>query len=242
MERFASVRSMSHTDASQLAVEARDLALEEVCRLLQNPEDLAKLSSFRSEYEKGRNLNKVQLTSLVQSRVEAAQSAQELLERSQKAVSKLKACFGQIDRLCEECVSLVENHEKIQELALTHHNVTKTLVEIEDIIDLPTNAGIAEEMMDDDSLLLEAFKALSTLEGTSVLVQDAMKQHDRRNVDQENLRDYFDKVQTHSFRLRRNDAFSLGWNVGEEIGREIDGAFQKLRDAQCVESRFARGL
>ena len=187
-------RTMSHTDASQLANEARDFALEEVCRLLQHPEDLNRLASLRAEYEKGRSANKLQLASLVQSRVEAVESSRELLDRSHKAVSKLKACFEQIDRLCEECASLVENHEKIQELAVAHHNVAKTLCEIDDIIDLPSNAGYAEEMLTDDALLLEAFKALSSLEGTSALVQEAMKRNDRRSAEQEKLKDYFDKV------------------------------------------------
>ena len=187
---------MSHADASQLAVEARDLALEEVCRLLQNPEDLTRLATLRSEYEKGRAANKQQLSSLVQSRVEAAQSSKELLDKSQKAVSKLKTCFEQIDSLCEECASLVENHEKIQELAIAHHNIARSLLEIDDIIDLPSNAAIAEEMLMDDGLLLEAYKALSTLEGTSSLVQGAMKSNDRRSAEHENLKDYFDKVKS----------------------------------------------
>lgn len=192
---------MSQMDASQLAVEARDLAIEEVRRLLRHPEDLTRLSSLRAEYEKARTVNKLQLTSLVQTRVETARSSQELLERSQKAISKLKTCFEQIDHLCEESSSLVDNHEKIQELAVVVHNITKTLMEIEDIIDLPSNAEIADEMLKDDALIMEAYKALTSLEGTSVLVQEAMKGNDRRQSAQQNLKEYFDKVGLSSKRM-----------------------------------------
>eukprot|EP00210_Caulerpa_lentillifera_P007726 g7372.t1 len=188
-------------DASQLAVEARDLAIEEVRRLLRHPEDLTRLSTLRAEYERARTVNKLQLTSLVQTRVETARSSQELLERSQKAISKLKTCFEQIDHLCEECSSLVENHEKIQQLALAVHNITKTLMEIQDISDLPSNAEIADEMLKDDSLIMEAYKALTSLEGTSVLVQEAMKGNDRRQSAQQNLKEYFDKVGLSSKRM-----------------------------------------
>ncbi len=44
-------------------------------------------------------------------------------------------------RLCVECSCLVENHEKIRELSMTHKNVDKVLDELEDIIDLPARWG-----------------------------------------------------------------------------------------------------
>lgn len=45
-----------------------------------------------------------------------------------------------------ECSCLVENHEKIRELSMTHKNVDKVLDELEDIIDLPARWGQLQHM------------------------------------------------------------------------------------------------
>ncbi|GMH41556.1 hypothetical protein BSKO_09466 [Bryopsis sp. KO-2023] len=186
--------SQSDSGASQLLFEAREAGIEEVCRLLQAPEDLARLPGLRAENDAKRAANKTQLTALVQSHVEATRSGMELLDRSQKTVLKLRAGFEQIDRLCNECTSLIENHEKIQMLSVTHHNVTKTLEEIDNIIKLPDDAELAEEMLEDDAKLVDAYSALTALEGTSKLVQDAMTDNHRRRDEMQNLNEYFDKV------------------------------------------------
>lgn len=106
-------------------------------------------------------------------------------------------------RLCNECTSVIENHEKIQVLSITHRNVAQTLEEIDNIIDLPSNASIAECMLDDDGLLLDAYKALSTLEGTSNLVQDAMQNNHEQIEEIQNINEYFDKARMNTlFQLR----------------------------------------
>lgn len=84
--------------ASQAVLEARSAAIEEVSKLLQAPEDLARVAALRAEYESKRASQKAQLTSLVQSHVEATRSGMEVLERGQKSVLKLRAAFEQIDR------------------------------------------------------------------------------------------------------------------------------------------------
>lgn len=65
--------------------------------------------------------------------------------------------FGQvIDRLCTECASLIENHEKIQVLSAVHYNLGKTLQDVENIVALPHEAGSAEAMLRDDVQLMQA--------------------------------------------------------------------------------------
>lgn len=90
--------SRYESGASQAVLEARSAAIEEVSKLLQAPEDLARVPALRAEYESKRATQKAQLTSLVQSHVEATRSGMEVLERGQKSVLKLKAAFEQIDR------------------------------------------------------------------------------------------------------------------------------------------------
>ena len=39
----------------------------------------------------------------------------------------LHACAQDIDRLCSDCASLIDNHEKIAVLSAVHYNLGKTL-------------------------------------------------------------------------------------------------------------------
>lgn len=60
-----------------------------------------------------------------------------------------------IDELCEECSALIEHHEKIQLLSIVHGNLRKTLVDVENIAELPQEAAAAEDLLQDNSRLLE---------------------------------------------------------------------------------------
>lgn len=60
-----------------------------------------------------------------------------------------------IDELCTECSNLIDNHEKIQVLSAVHYNLGKTLQDVENIVALPHEAAEAEEMLRDDTQLLQ---------------------------------------------------------------------------------------
>lgn len=60
-----------------------------------------------------------------------------------------------IDDLCTECSSLIENHEKIQLLSAVHYNLGKTLQDVEHVIALPHEAALAEELLREDTNLLQ---------------------------------------------------------------------------------------
>ena len=94
-----------------------------------------------------------------------------------------------IDQLCSECASLIENHEKIQLLSAVHYNLGKTLQvgshrlhfqlglrwapsrlcppllagllvqDVENIVALPNEAAEAEEMLKDETQLLQVMLA-----------------------------------------------------------------------------------
>lgn len=59
-----------------------------------------------------------------------------------------------IDELCTECSSLVENHDKIRVLSAVHYNLGKTLQDVSNISELPTEAEEAEKLLLDDEQLL----------------------------------------------------------------------------------------
>lgn len=72
------------------------------------------------------------------------------------ASQSLKKVLPQdIDELCTECSNLIDNHEKIQVLSAVHYNLGKTLQDVENIVALPHEAAEAEEMLRDDTQLLQ---------------------------------------------------------------------------------------
>ena len=60
-----------------------------------------------------------------------------------------------IDKLCTECASLIDNHDKIEDLSAVHYNLGKTLQDVENIVALPQQAAEAEDMLKDDTQLSE---------------------------------------------------------------------------------------
>ncbi len=61
----------------------------------------------------------------------------------------------EIDVLCSETSQLIENHDKIAELSAVHYNLGKTLEDVENIMALPNEAAMAEELLRDDLNLLQ---------------------------------------------------------------------------------------
>ena len=71
------------------------------------------------------------------------------------AETGVAACAQDIDRLCTECASLIDHHEKIAVLSAVHYNLGKTLRDVENIVALPHEAAEAEDMLRDDTQLLQ---------------------------------------------------------------------------------------
>ncbi len=67
-------------------------------RLLAQPEDLDKLPELLADFGSKAKANKVTLTSLVQSQVEAARRGNDLVDKSHRHVLKLRGCIDSIHR------------------------------------------------------------------------------------------------------------------------------------------------
>ncbi|KAK9812960.1 hypothetical protein WJX72_006516 [[Myrmecia] bisecta] len=183
------------TGIAEQALSARKAAVEEVEKLLQHPEDLKRLDGLLEEYTQKHQANKAQLSATVASQVEAARSGMELLDKAQRTLTKMRECYKMIDMLCSECSNLIDNHEKIQLLSAVHYNLGKTLQDVEKVVALPNEAAYAEEMLRDDTQLLQAFECLANLEGTSIMAQQALQSGTRlKREDTHNLNSYFNKV------------------------------------------------
>lgn len=84
---------------SEQAVEAREQGLLEVVRLLQQPEDLARLAALRAEYDQRHRHHKQQLSGTIQAQVEAARFGLELLDKSHRNIARLRAVIDRIDHM-----------------------------------------------------------------------------------------------------------------------------------------------
>ncbi len=80
-----------------------------------------------------------------------------------------------IDKLCTECASLIDNHDKIKDLSAVHYNLGKTLQDVENIVALPQQAAEAEDMLKDDTQLSEVLSLnISSIPGVESLCLKAM--------------------------------------------------------------------
>jgi exocyst complex component 3 len=127
----------------------------------------------------------MQLSAAVTAQVEATRAGLDMLNRAHAALLRLRENFARIDQLCAECEQLVDCHDKIQLLSVVHYNLRKTLQarmatargaprqperpscharnvaccwaqDVEAIAALPVEAAEAEEMLQNDTNLLQA--------------------------------------------------------------------------------------
>ena len=118
----------THHTTQQKAIEAAEAGVAEVARLLQAPEDLARLPQLAADAESRAAASRAALGAALGSQVEAVRYGLELLERGRRHAAKLKACVDGVGALCEEAADLVENHDRIRALSLAHMNVSGAAV------------------------------------------------------------------------------------------------------------------
>lgn len=99
--------------------------------------------------------------------MDAARAGLDTLTRAYEGLAEVQAAFSDIDRLCSECASLIDNNEKIKILSTANLNLKATLGHVEDLIALPQDALVAEEMLQEGKRLTDAYECLSVLELTS---------------------------------------------------------------------------
>uniref|UniRef100_A0A803MIY1 Exocyst complex component Sec6 n=1 Tax=Chenopodium quinoa TaxID=63459 RepID=A0A803MIY1_CHEQI len=110
-----------------LGVEAREAAVREVAKLLPVPELLQSISSIKADYISRQQANDAQLSTMVAEQVEQAQSGLKSLSLSERTVNNLRDNFVSIEKLCQECQTLIDNHDQIKLLSNVRNNLNKTL-------------------------------------------------------------------------------------------------------------------
>uniref|UniRef100_A0A061QZB5 Exocyst complex component 3 n=1 Tax=Tetraselmis sp. GSL018 TaxID=582737 RepID=A0A061QZB5_9CHLO len=188
---------------AEKALEAQQLAVKEVQRLLQRPEDLSRLPALQQDYQHRQCVNRAQLSHSIQSHVDAARSGMECLDRAARALGSLRSAFSSIVELCAECDRLIEHQEKIRLLSTVSTNLRRIVRDVEGISAIPGKAGRARELLGRDQLA-EAHQELAELETMSQAAQVAMRSQDGQGSrDLRDLQGYFAKVQETSAEVER---------------------------------------
>ncbi|KAD5507533.1 hypothetical protein E3N88_15236 [Mikania micrantha] len=174
-----------------LGIEAKESAVREVAKLLPLPELLLSISSIKADYIARQQANDAQLSTMVAEQVEQAQAGLKALATSEKTVNHLRENFVSIERLCQECQTLIENHDQIKLLSNARNNLNTTLKDVEGMMSISVEASAAHDSLDDDKELINTYERLTALDGKRRFALAAAGSH-KEEVGR--LREYFEEV------------------------------------------------
>lgn len=177
--------------AEDLGVEAKEASVREVAKLLPLPELLQSISSIKADYIARQQANDAQLSTMVAEQVEQAQSGLQALNLSQKTINQLRENFISIEKLCQECQTLIENHDQIKILSNTRNNLNTTLKDVEGMMSISVEASEARDSLRDDKELINTYERLTALDGKRRFALAAAGSH-KEEVGR--LREYFEDV------------------------------------------------
>uniref|UniRef100_A0A0D6QUE4 Uncharacterized protein n=1 Tax=Araucaria cunninghamii TaxID=56994 RepID=A0A0D6QUE4_ARACU len=174
-----------------LGIEAKETAVREVAKLLPLPESLASIASIKADYALRQQANDAQLSTAVMTQVEQAQAGIEALAASQNTIQELQENFRLIDKLCQECQTLIENHDQIKLLSNARNNLNTTLKDVEGMLSISVEAAEARDSLSDDRELVNTFERLTALDGKRRFALAAASSH---KEEAGKLREYFEDV------------------------------------------------
>ncbi|KAL4626257.1 hypothetical protein ACB092_05G083100 [Castanea dentata] len=174
-----------------LGVEAKESAVREVAKLLPLPELLHSIASIKADYITRQQANDAQLSTMVAEQVEQAQAGLDSLSLSEKTIDQLRENFVSIEKLCQECQTLIENHDQIKLLSNARNNLNTTLKDVEGMMSISVEAAEARDSLSDDKELVNTYERLTALDGKRRFALAAAGSH-KEEVGR--LREYFEDV------------------------------------------------
>ncbi|KAJ4763491.1 Exocyst complex component SEC6 [Rhynchospora pubera] len=174
-----------------LGIEAKEAAVREVAKLLPLPELLASIASVKADYLSRQQTNDAQLSTMVAEQVEQARAGINALALSQKTINMLRGNFIGIEKLCNECQTLIENHDKIKLLSNARNNLNTTLKDIGGMMSISVEAAAARDSLTNDKELIHTYERLTALDGKRRFALAAAASH-KEEVGR--LREYFEDV------------------------------------------------
>ncbi|GMP46165.1 hypothetical protein CsSME_00014425 [Camellia sinensis var. sinensis] len=128
---------------------------------------------------------------MVAEQVEQAQAGLESLSSSEKSINHLRENFVSIENLCQECQTLIENHDQIKLLSNARNNLNTTLKDVEGMMSISVEAAEARDSLSDDKELINTYERLTALDGKRRFALAAAASH-KEEVGR--LREYFEDV------------------------------------------------
>ncbi|WOG91593.1 hypothetical protein DCAR_0310842 [Daucus carota subsp. sativus] len=177
--------------ADDLAVEAKEAAMREVAKLLPTQEILASIASIKADYITRQQANDAQLSAMVAEQVEKAHAGLDSLSLSQNTVNQLRENFATIQKLCQECQTLIENHDQIKLLSNARNNLNTTLKDIGGMMSISVEAAAASDSLKNDKELINTYERLTALDGKRRFALAAASSH-KEEVGR--LSEYFEDV------------------------------------------------
>ncbi|KAL1292610.1 hypothetical protein HN51_053182 [Arachis hypogaea] len=177
--------------AEDLGVEAKEAAIREVAKLLSLPEQLISISSIKADYISRQQANDAQLSTMVVEQVEKAQSGLKSLSRSEQTTTQLRENFVNIEKLCLECQTLIENHDQIKLLSHARNNLNTTLKDVGGMMSISVEAAAARDSLTNDKEIVHTYERLTALDGKRRFALAAAGSH---KEEAGRLREYFEDV------------------------------------------------
>ncbi|CAI9777987.1 unnamed protein product [Fraxinus pennsylvanica] len=174
-----------------LGVEAKEASVREVAKLLLLPELLQSIASIKADYIARQQANDAHLSTMVVEQVEQAQAGLESVSLSQKTINHLRENFVEIEKLCRECQTLIENHDQIKLLSNARNNLNTTLKDVEGMMSISVEAAEARDSLSDDKELTNTYERLTALDGKRRFALAAAASH-KEEVGR--LREYFEDI------------------------------------------------
>ncbi|CAN0859244.1 Exocyst complex component SEC6 [Linum grandiflorum] len=174
-----------------LGVEAKEASVREVAKLLPLPELLLSIASIKADYISRQQANDAQLSTMVAEQVEQAQSGLASLSSSQMTINQLRENFIGIERLCQECQTLIDNHDQIKLLSNARNNLNTTLKDVEGMMSISVEATGARDSLSDDRELVNTYERLTALDGKRRFALATVESH---TDEVGKLREYFEDV------------------------------------------------
>ncbi|KAH9758035.1 exocyst complex component SEC6 [Citrus sinensis] len=161
--------------SEDLGVEAKEAAVREVAKLLTLPDQLQFIGDMKADYIARQQ----------------AQTGLESLALSQNTINQLRENFISIERYCQECQTLIENHNQIKLLSNARNNLNTTLKDVEGMMSISVEAAEARDSLGDDKELVNTYERLTALDGKRRFALAAAASH----IDEVGrLREYFEDV------------------------------------------------
>ncbi|WOL17149.1 exocyst complex component SEC6 [Canna indica] len=174
-----------------LGIEAKDAAVREVAKILPLPELLASIASIKADYLSRQQANDAQLSTMVAEQVDQARKGIDSLSLCQKTITQIRENFLFIEKLCKECQTLIENHDKIKLLSNARNNLNTTLKDVGGMMSISVEAAAARDSLSDDKELIHTYEKLAALDGKRRFALAAAASH-KEEVGR--LREYFEDV------------------------------------------------